>query len=46
MYLIESGTLIIIIASITGVIIWKIKIKRRKEEADKETQRRRDMRIY
>jgi len=31
MYSVSSGTLIIIIASIIGIIILKIKIKRRKE---------------
>jgi len=32
MYPVGSGILIIIIASIIGVIIWKIKTKRRKEK--------------
>jgi len=42
MYLVGSGTLIIIITSIIGVIIWKIKTKRRKEEANREIQRRQE----
>jgi len=46
-YPISSGTLIIIIASIIGVIIWKIRTKRQKEEADREIQRRQeDAMIY
>jgi len=43
MYPIGSGTLIIIISSIIGVIIWRIKIKKRKKRRsgkNKETQRR------
>jgi len=44
-YLVDSGTLIIIIVSIIGIVIWrikKIKIKRQTEEANREIQRRQE----
>jgi len=47
MYPVGSGTLIIIIASIIDVIIWKIKTKRRKKEANKDIQiRQKNTMIY
>jgi len=45
MYPVGSDTLVIIIASIVGIIIWKIKkvkTKRQIEEANREIQRRQD----
>jgi len=45
MYLVGSGTLVIIIISIAGIIIWKvkkIKTKRQIEETNKEIQWRQD----
>jgi len=43
-YPVGSGTLVIIIASIIGIVIWvkKIKIKRKTEEANREIQRRQE----
>jgi len=50
MYPVGSGILVIIIASMVGIITWKIKkvkIKRQTEEANKEIQRRqKDAMIY
>jgi len=45
MYPVGSGTLVIIIISIAGIIIWKvkkIKTKRQIEETNREIQRRQD----
>jgi len=41
-YPVGSGTLVIIIASIVGIVLWvkKIKIKRQTEQANTEIQRR------
>jgi len=43
-YPVGSGTLVIIIAIIIGIVIWvkKIKIKRKIEEANKKIQRRQE----
>jgi len=45
MYLVGSGTLVIIIISIVGIIIWKVKkvkTKRQIEKTNREIQRRQD----
>jgi len=50
MYPVGSGTLVIIIATIIGILTWrikKIKTKRQTEEANREIQRRHeDAMIY
>jgi len=45
MYPVGSGTLVIIIIGIAGIIIWKVKkvkTKRQIEETNREIQRRQD----